>query len=113
MNTHKESVEIGKEISFGCVINNKPKKKFEIIWEKIATETEEKPEVIIFDEETKAKYGTYNEVNPHLTIKNAEKSDDAFYRCCIKYSSSVGEQLVSSEKIHLNVRKGRYILFIY
>lgn len=104
-NTHKESVEIGKDISFGCTINHKPK-KFEVIWEKIQKDTVE-PEIIIFYEKNKEKYETYNEANPHLTIKNAEKSDDAYYRCCIKYSSSVGEQLVSSEKFHLNVNKGR------
>ncbi|XP_071162447.1 uncharacterized protein [Mytilus edulis] len=102
-NTHKESVEIGKDISFGCTINHKPK-KFEVIWEKIQKDTVE-PEIIIFYEKNKEKYETYNEANPHLTIKNAEKSDDAYYRCCIKYSSSVGEQLVSSEKFHLNVNK--------
>jgi hypothetical protein len=53
----------------------------------------------------------YSQSPYFLRILNAEMSDRGYYRCCMEYSTSNGEETMRSEKAHLMVEKGMHKLY--
>ncbi|XP_052106161.1 uncharacterized protein LOC127738811 [Mytilus californianus] len=102
MKIHSIDVYIGGKVSIGCVISHSPR-DFEVFWEKIDIDDDKKSYLIEINDQTKEKYEKFTMKYPHLTIKNAQKSDDAFYCCGIKYLSSSGDLVVKSEWTRLHV----------
>lgn len=113
MKNHSFDVTIGEKVSISCAtLHSSWFQVFEVFWEKIETDDEENPSTIDINEKTKKKYEMFNKKHPHLTIKNAEESDDAFYCCCVKYSSLSGDLFViKSEKARLYVNEGKIFFF--
>lgn len=105
MKAHAFDVCIGDSVSIGCDISYCPT-VFNVFWEKIQIDDETKSVLIELNEHTKEKYELFNKNHPQLTIKNAGKSDEAFYRCSVEYETSSGIPIISkSEKARLLVHE--------
>lgn len=96
-------VYIGDTVSIGCDILYSPR-DFVVFWEKI----DQQVELIEKNDQKKDKYEMFNLKRPNLTIKNAQISDEAYYCCGIKYTSSSGDLIIiRSERTRLHVNEGK------
>ena len=107
---HTDAVDYGNSVSIGCNISNAPVEneeiRYEVVWMK-SKNNQNYEELSTSDEDT-AKYQGSTIRYPHLIIREADKMDDAYYYCCLKYKTSKGAQSVKSDVIHLSVNKGKY-----
>ncbi|CAG2246027.1 unnamed protein product [Mytilus edulis] len=109
MKIHSIHVCIGDKVSIGCDISYCPR-DFEVFWEKIELENDQMRDLIEINDQTMEKYEMFNLKSPHLTIKNAQMSDEAYYCCGIKYTSSSGDLIIiRSEKARLHVNEAENI----
>ena len=106
---HTFNVDEGKSVAIECNIIYE--KKYRLFWEWI-NEDDEANILTIRENKTDKYFGLENDP-PYLRILNSEMSDKGYYRCCIEYSTSNGEETVRSKKAHLIVEKGMHKLYIY
>jgi len=107
---HTFNVDEGKSVAIECNIIYE-KKDRPPFWERF-NENDETNKLTI-REDKKDKYLGLKSDPPYLRILNSEMSDRGYYRCCIEYSTSNGEETVRSKKAHLFVEKGMHKLYIY
>ena len=105
------NVDEGNSVAIECNINYE-KKYCTPFWERIHENDE--TNILTIREDKKDKYFGLKSDPPYfLRILNAEMSDRGYYRCCVEYSTSNGEETMRSEKAHLMVEKGMHKLDIY
>jgi hypothetical protein len=105
------NVDEGNSVAIECNINYE-KKYRPPFWERINEDDEKN--ILTIRENKKDKYFGLKSDPPYfLRILNAEMSDRGYYRCCMEYSTSNGEETMRSEKAHLIVEKGMHKLYIY
>ena len=107
MKGHTFNVDEGKSVAIECnefIIDEKRPPFWEWIHE------DDETNKLTIREDKKDKY-LLNSDPPYLRILNAEMSDRGYYRCCIEYSTSNGEETVRSKKAHLIVEKGMHKLY--
>lgn len=110
MKIHSIHVRIGDKVSISSEISYCPR-DLEVFWEKIELDNDQKTDLIEINDKTMEKYEMFNLKSPHLTIKNAQMSDEAYYCCGIKYTSSSGDLIIiRSEKARLHVNEGKFFL---
>ena len=104
-------VDEGKSVAIECKIIDE-ENYCQPFWERIHENDE--TNILTIREDKKDKYSGLK-CNPpyYLWILNAEMSDRGYYRCCMEYSTSNGEETMRSEKAHLIVEKGMHKLYIY
>ena len=111
LNGYAFNVDEGKSISIECKIIYE-EKYGPPFWERINEDDEKN--ILTIREDKKDKYFGLRSDPPYfLRILNAEMSDRGYYRCCMEYSTSNGEETMRSEKAHLMVEKGMHKLYIY
>lgn len=109
MNKFSVEVEKGNKTTIECSITNKPR-DCKITWMKISISDKNMKEELKTSENKDAKYQDSNVNFPHLTILDAQESDEAYYRIHLKYCTSAGEITVESENAtRLHVHEGIYI----
>ena len=106
---HTFNVDEGKSVAIECNIIYE--KKYRSFWERINEDDE--TNILTIKKGNTDKYLGLESDPPFLRILNSAMSDRGYYRCCIEYSTSNGEETVRSKKAHLNVEKGMHKLYIY
>ncbi|XP_052106158.1 YTH domain-containing protein 1-like isoform X2 [Mytilus californianus] len=100
-------VDKGNKTTIECTITNKPR-DCNITWLKILISDKNMKEELKTSKNKDAKYQDSNVDFPHLTILDAQESDEAYYRVCLKYCTSAGERTVESEnptRLHVHEAK--------